>query len=102
MNVPLLLLSIVAAVLPTPGVTLIGRLATAAFEIDCAGEKALLRGGRPLPGFLSDVQEIAQRNRIERGTVRGVGSGRMVRLTFAGTISEEARQQMRNAWSLLR
>ena len=102
MNVPLLLLSIAAVALLMLGFTLAGRRAMAAFEIEIAGGKAFLRRGRPRAGFLSDVQEIAGRNGIERGTIRGIGSGRKIRLTFAGPIPEEARQQMRNAWSLLR
>lgn len=73
-----------------------------AFEIRIADGKALLKRGRPRASFLSDVAEIAARNEIRAGSVRGIGSGRTMRLKFSKTISEPAKQQMRNAWSLLR
>lgn len=73
-----------------------------AFEIRIEAGRPRLIHGKPRLGFLAEVQEIAERNAIANGTIRGVGSGRGMRLSFSGPISRAAQQQMRNAWGLLR
>ena len=79
-----------------------GRRAMVAFEIRIRDWKASLSSGAPSAPFLSDVQEIAARNDVRRATVLGVRKGRRIQLLFHGTISADAQQQVRNAWSVLR
>ena len=100
---PAILIIILILTVTTWIVLWVSRRFAYAFDIKIRDGRAALQSGQPpRSSFLVDVQEIAQRNGIRRGNVRGVRSGRAIRLTFSGPISVEARQQMRNAWSVLR
>jgi hypothetical protein len=78
------------------------RRAMVAFDIRIRDGKSHLRSGAPSAAFLSDVQEIAERNAISRATILGVRKRRGMQILFYGPISANAQQQVRNAWSVLR
>lgn len=72
------------------------------FEIRIRDGNAFVRSGSPRSTFVSDVQEIANRHAIERADIRGIRARNSLRLSFDGAMPDAAKQQMRNAWSLLR
>lgn len=96
--------AILAAILAslTSALLFAARRKMVAFEIRIRDGEAILQTGLPPAPFLSDVQEIATRNGVERATVLGVRKGRRIQLLFHGSISKESQQQVRNAWSVLR
>ncbi len=72
----------------------------AVFRIRIKGGIPTLAGGKVDGAFLDDLAEICRRDRIDRGTVRGVVEGKRVALAFSKGIPKPARQHIRNVWNL--
>ena len=57
--------------------------------------------GKVTPALLGLVREVAAFNGLKKGWVSGVAGPMGIRLEFSRSISEEARQQLRNGWGAL-
>jgi Protein of unknown function (DUF3634) len=58
------------------------------------------RTGVVTAAFLQRLREISAVHGIRTGQVRGMSSGRRIRLEFSRDIPDAARQQLRNWWAV--
>lgn len=66
-----------------------------------------VHAGRPLTikgkvtgAFLATVDEVFREFGLQKGEIRGVRRGRRLALWFSGDVPPNARQRLRNWWSL--
>jgi hypothetical protein len=70
------------------------------FVVRIADGKPGATTGTMTPALLDFVGEIAAEHDIATGEVRGVAQGNLIRLEFSREFPKEARQQLRNWWSI--
>lgn len=56
--------------------------------------------GRVPVKVLSEFSQLAEQQRISRGTIYGVREGNRVSLKFSSRIAESDRQRFRNTWNV--
>jgi hypothetical protein len=73
-----------------------------AFVIRIEEGEARLRRGKAPSMFVEACGDVAAREGIRQGEIRGIRSGRKARLRFSRDIPARAHQALRNVWSLCR
>jgi hypothetical protein len=56
--------------------------------------------GKVTRSFVVQVRDACNRHGVDRGSVRGLATGRTITLTFTKNIPPAFRQQLRNEWAL--
>lgn len=79
---------------------LVRKLVPPVFSLEISAGRIELRQGKVTTAFIQDCSEIVQARNITTGWIWGIRDGQAIKLDFAGSISDNARQKFRNIWGI--